>query len=61
MTAKACDLGSRRYQVQGQTQNLKLEQVHVLQQSQDSVSGQLTAEVSGSGTLDDPQVVDTHE
>ena len=57
LTAKATyDLGSRRYQVQGQTQNLKLEQVHLLQQSQDSVSGQLTAEVSGSGTLDDPQL-----
>jgi translocation and assembly module TamB len=57
VTAKATyDLGSRRYQVQGQTQNLKLEQVHILQQRQDSVSGQLTAEVSGSGTLDDPQL-----
>ena len=57
VTVKATyDLGSRRYQVQGQTQNLKLEQVHILQQSQDSVSGQLTAEVSGSGMLDDPQL-----
>jgi translocation and assembly module TamB len=57
VTAKGTyDLGSRRYQVQGQTQNLKLEQVHILQESQDSVSGQLTAEVSGSGTLDDPQL-----
>ncbi len=57
LTAKGTyDLGARRYQVQGQTQNLKLEQVHILQQSQDSVSGQLTAEVSGSGTLDDPQL-----
>ena len=57
VTAKATyDLGSRRYQVQGQTQSLKLEQVHILQQSQESVSGQLTAEVSGSGTLDDPQL-----
>ena len=33
LTAKATyDLGSRRYQVQGQTQNLKLEQIHILQQ-----------------------------
>jgi translocation and assembly module TamB len=57
VTAKGSyDLESRRYQAQGQTQNLKLEQVHILQQSQDSVSGLLTAEVSGSGTLDDPQL-----
>ena len=56
-TAKATyDLGSRHYQVQGQTHGLKLEQVHILKQSQDSITGVLTAEISGSGTLDDPQL-----
>jgi len=43
-----------RYQLQLNTQNLQLEQVHVLRQNQDVVAGQLTANISGSGTLDDP-------
>jgi translocation and assembly module TamB len=57
LTAKATyDLGSRRYQVQGQMRSVRLEQVHILQQGQDSITGALTAEVSGSGTFDDPQL-----
>jgi translocation and assembly module TamB len=47
---------SRRYQIRANTQNLRLEQIHVLQRDQDAISGQLTADVSGSGTLDDPQL-----
>jgi translocation and assembly module TamB len=50
------DLRSRRYQAQLNTQSLKLEQVRALQQSQDFVTGQLTAELSGNGTLDDPEL-----
>jgi translocation and assembly module TamB len=50
------DLTSRRYQVEVNTQNLKLEQVRALQQSQDWVMGQLSAEISGSGTFDDPEL-----
>jgi translocation and assembly module TamB len=57
LTAKVTyDLKLRRYEIQGQTRNLKLEQVHVLQQTPNSITGLLTAEVSGSGTLDDPQL-----
>jgi translocation and assembly module TamB len=43
-----------RYQLQLNTKNLKLEQVQVLRQNQEVVAGQLTADISGSGTLDDP-------
>jgi translocation and assembly module TamB len=50
------DPKSGRYQADVSTQNLKLDQVRALQQSQDSVTGQLTADVSGSGTLDDPEL-----
>jgi len=50
------DLKSRRYQAQLNTQNLKLEQVRTLQQSQDSIGGQLTAELSGRGTFEDPEL-----
>ena len=50
------NLKTRQYEIQGQTRNLKLEQVHVLQQNSNSVSGLLTAEISGNGTVDDPQV-----
>jgi translocation and assembly module TamB len=57
LTAKAAyEVGSQRYQVQGQTRGLKLEQVHTLQKGQDSPIGVLTAEIAGSGTLDDPQL-----
>jgi len=57
LTAKVTyDLKARRYEVQGQTRNLKLEQIHVLQQNPNSVTGLLTAEISGNGTLDDPQL-----
>ena len=47
---------TRRYQTEVNTQNLKLEQVRVLQQNQDSVTGILTANFSGSGTFDDPEL-----
>ena len=50
------DPKSRRYQVQANTQNLKLGLVRIFQQSQDSVAGQLTADLSGNGTLDDPEL-----
>ncbi len=57
MVAKGSyDLKSRRYQAHLSTQSLKLERVRALRQSQDSISGQLTAELSGSGTLDDPEL-----
>jgi translocation and assembly module TamB len=49
------DPESRHYQAHANTQGLNLEQVHILQQAEGSVTGQMTAEVSGSGTLDDPQ------
>jgi translocation and assembly module TamB len=47
---------TRRYQAEVNTKNLRLEQVRVLQQNQDSVTGILTANFSGSGTFDDPEV-----
>jgi translocation and assembly module TamB len=57
LTAKATyDVSSQRYQVQGQTRGLKLEQVRILQKGQDFTTGVLTAEIAGSGTLDDPQL-----
>jgi translocation and assembly module TamB len=57
LTAKATyEVGSQRYQVQGETRGLKLEQVRTLQKGQDSPTGVLTAEMTGSGTLDDPQL-----
>jgi translocation and assembly module TamB len=57
VTAKGSyDPKSRHYEVQLNTQNLKLEQVRALQQSQNAVAGQLTADLSGSGTLDDPEL-----
>ncbi len=57
LTAKVTyDLKTRQYEIQGKTRNLRLEQVHVLQQNSNSVSGLLTAEISGNGTVDDPQV-----
>jgi translocation and assembly module TamB len=57
ITAKGSyDLKSRRYQCQVNTQDLKLEQVRALQRNQDLVTGQLTADISGSGTLEDPDL-----
>jgi translocation and assembly module TamB len=50
------DPKSGRYQADVNTQNLKLDEVRALQQSQDFVTGQLTADVTGSGTLDDPEL-----
>jgi translocation and assembly module TamB len=47
---------SRTYQANISTQNLKLGQIRVLQQKDQPVSGELTAEVSGTGTFANPQV-----
>jgi translocation and assembly module TamB len=56
LTTKATyDLESHRYQAQIHTQDLKLEQVHILQQSNEPIIGELTADFSGSGSFDDPQ------
>jgi translocation and assembly module TamB len=49
------DLGSRRYQVKATTDNLKLAQVEMIKTREPSVNGVLSADISGAGTLDDPQ------
>jgi translocation and assembly module TamB len=47
---------AQRYQANVSTQNLRLDRIRVLQQQSREVTGQLTAEISGSGTLQDPQL-----
>jgi translocation and assembly module TamB len=47
---------SQHYEASVSTQSLKLDQIRALQQKGQPVSGELTAEVSGSGTIQDPQV-----
>jgi len=55
MTARlAYDPSSRHYEIAVNTDNLTLEKVQALQRSAGPVSGQLTANVSGAGAIDDP-------
>jgi translocation and assembly module TamB len=48
------DPSSKRYQLTANTNKLVLERIDALQQSAGNVKGQLTGDVSGSGTLDNP-------
>jgi translocation and assembly module TamB len=47
---------AKRYKITAGTKQLALEKIDVLTKQIDDLSGQLTADVSGSGTLDDPQL-----
>jgi translocation and assembly module TamB len=47
---------ARRYQVSADTKQLDLAKVNILQRSIANLTGQLTADVSGIGTLDNPQL-----
>ncbi len=47
---------AQRYQANVSTQNLRLDRIRVLQQPSREVTGQLTVEILGSGTLQDPQL-----
>jgi translocation and assembly module TamB len=49
-------IDSRRYQFSANTNGLKLEQVQTLKAKDSTIQGLLTADMSGAGTLDDPQV-----
>jgi translocation and assembly module TamB len=46
---------AKRYKMTAGTKQLTLEKIGVLKRQMDDLRGQLTADVSGSGTLDDPQ------
>lgn len=50
------DPATKRYLVTANTKKLVLEKIDVLEQSAGNVKGQLTADVSGSGTLDNPDL-----
>jgi translocation and assembly module TamB len=50
------DPSSKRYQVTANSNKLVLEKIDALQQSGGNVKGRLTADVSGSGTLDNPDL-----
>jgi translocation and assembly module TamB len=49
------ELDSRKYEIKATADGLKIEQVHLLQAKEPSARGVLTADISGTGTVDDPQ------
>ena len=55
MTARlAYEPSSKHYEIAMKTDNLTLEKIQALQRSVGPIAGQLSANVSGSGTIDDP-------
>lgn len=49
------ELNSRKYEFKANTDGLKIEQVQVLKAKEPSARGVLAADISGAGTVDDPQ------
>jgi len=50
------DAASRRYEIKANTDGLKIEQVDILKAKEPEARGILVADLSGAGTLDDPQL-----